>query len=285
MRFFCIIDNSTQNQKRVLLLQESCKKKDIEFILIIAENFDFTLLPRLNKHDMLFRASPGNKAKVAEKYFINKYCQTFYQDNTWGPYDRAASFIINSHKHLPTIKTIPVITKDKVLMKKYVKALDGFPIILKIMGLSRGIGIIKIDSLDSLMSLTDYLITDTNIECILRSYVKHTRQGRLVVLGKKVIASYEKIAQHDFRSNARFNHKKRSIKYSKDIEQVAIQAVNSLGIEFGGVDLLFDKDGLPYIAEVNSPFDFTVAQTVTGINIADKMIDYLINKAQRKETQ
>ncbi len=282
-RFFCIIeDDSTANNHRVSLLRKSCKKKNIEFIPIIANSFDFTHSPKLGKNDMLFRASPGNRGRIIEQYFINEQCHTFYLNNMWGACERGASFIMNEHEHLPTINTIPVITKDKVLMKKYVKTLGGFPIILKVMGLSGGIGIIKVESLDSLMSLVDYLVTDNKIVCIMRSYVKHTRQGRLVVLGKKVIASYEKIVQHDFRSNIRFNHKKKKIRYPKNIEQIAIKAVNSLGLEFGGVDLLFNEEGLPYIAEVNAPFYFPIAQRVTGVNITDQMLDYLVKKAKHK---
>ena len=55
-----------------------------------------------------------------------------------------------------------------------------------------------------------------------------------------------------------------------------------MGIETGGVDLLFDKDDKPFIAEVNFPNNFTTTQSVTGVDIASEMVTHLVNKAKNK---
>jgi glutathione synthase/RimK-type ligase-like ATP-grasp enzyme len=90
----------------------------------------------------------------------------------------------------------------------------------------------------------DYLdAMDTKV--ILRKFISHTSQGRLVVVGDKVVASdiATMSITHDFRSNVG-DDKTRIWEihtYDKHIESIAIQAVHSYGVEFGGVDILFEK--------------------------------------------
>ena len=68
----------------------------------------------------------------------------------------------------------------------------------------------------------------------------------------------------------------------KEIQRVAVAAVKSIGIEFGGVDILFSDNGEYYISEVNSPCAYNHTQTLTGIDIAGAIVDYLINKSNLK---
>jgi len=39
-------------------------------------------------------------------------------------------------------------------------------------------------------------------------------------------------------------------------EQLCMAAVDEIGLEMGGVDLLYDKSGAPYLLEVNFPVVF-----------------------------
>jgi len=55
-------------------------------------------------------------------------------------------------------------------------------------------------------------------------------------------------------------------------QKICIDAVNSLGLLFGGVDLLRDKDQNVYVSEVNS----APALNSTNINrYVDKITDYI----------
>lgn len=104
------------------------------------------------------------------------------------------------------------------------------------------------------------------------------REYRVHVFNGEVIAVYEKIPQLEevklFKShNCKFSliDITRSRLKSDDL-QVCINAVNSLGLLFGGVDLMRDKDQNVFVSEVNS------APSLNGTNIdryVSKITEYV----------
>ncbi|GHV21294.1 hypothetical protein FACS189428_1490 [Clostridia bacterium] len=102
-------------------------------------------------------------------------------------------------------------------------------------GGTHGVGVIKVDSIPGLRSLIDY-VNAVGSKAILRKFINHTSQGRFVVIGNKVVASDMATMSitYDFRSN--IDEDKTRIweahTYDKEIENLAIQAVNSFEMEF-----------------------------------------------------
>ncbi len=106
---------------------------------------------------------------------------------------------------------------------------------------------------------------------------------RAVVVGDEVVASYAAFAMNgEFRTNVGDDtHQKRDVRVlSPELQAIVVQSVRVLGIETGGVDLLFDKNDNPFIAEVNFPHNFPITQCITGVDIAAKMVEHLVKKAQ-----
>jgi glutathione synthase/RimK-type ligase-like ATP-grasp enzyme len=127
----------------------------------------------------------------------------------------------------------------------------------------------------------DFLKTKSET-LILRKFIQHKEQARLIVMGNEVLAYHTNIASLDFRTNVGDNNsRKRMVKeYSEAIKNIAVKAVNLLGYELGGVDILFDEEtNMPYIAEINFPCYFPTTQRLTGIDISGAMIDFLIKKS------
>jgi glutathione synthase/RimK-type ligase-like ATP-grasp enzyme len=137
--------------------------------------------------------------------------------------------------------------------------------------------------LASLRSLRDYL-KGADVEVLLRKFINHTCQARLVVLGNQVVASDRatRYISYDFRTNISDDktRKRESYTYSPEIQAIAVQATRTRNLEFGGVDILFEEETeIPYVAEVNFPCDFSGTQGKTGIDIADAMLKYLMKKS------
>lgn len=123
---------------------------------------------------------------------------------------------------------------------------------------------------------------DNNIRAgdlyVSKPVVNKRREYRVHVFNGEVIAIYEKIPNAEntklFKSyNCHFELKnKENCKLSLENQQVCIDAVKSLGLLFGGVDVMRDKDQNIFISEVNS------APALNGTNIdryVTKITEYI----------
>lgn len=260
----------------------ACEKLNVEFIAINSLTADYSNLPTLTKTDLLYNATRGSE--TLETLLLNKEVTTFYIHNpdfvVSNP-DTTKYSIIHEKANLPSPKTIFTLTADRQLLKNYVDYLGGFPIIIKATGSTRGIGTMKIDSWQSLISTIDYLI-NTGDKFILRQFIQNNGAARIIVLGSKVIASeFRDNLENDFRVSG---HKVKNY-YQKDFDeqtyQLAITATHLANFETSGVDIIYDEVNNPYLLEVNMPYDFVPTNEVTDVDIAYLMIEYLIAKSKK----
>ena len=253
MTFYCI-NRTGANPTTIKLFKKSIKKKNIKFKEICSDDYKFIKFPVLKKGDILYNVCVDHKSRTLEKCIINGDVATFCINNNTRlhSYDNVIeATVIHSKNNLPIIKTIFDITKDRKTLSEYVDFLGGFPIIVKSKDGSHGVGVIKIDSLDSLLSIVDVLLNTDN-KFIMREFINYKQHARLIVLGNKVVSSIEyKKIKNDFRSNVGKELNIMAKSFGKEIENVAIKAVRVLGYEFGGVDILIDNKKNFYIAEVN----------------------------------
>lgn len=138
-----------------------------------------------------------------------------------------------------------------------------------------------VESETSLKSIIDYLLETKSSEypepALVQEYIKESkgRDIRAVVLNDEVIAAVERNnSQNDFRSNVFQGAEVKNIKLSPKQKEVAIKSVKVLGLKFGGVDLMFGKQG-PLITEINSPCQYGFVEEKTKINITRKIIQAL----------
>lgn len=266
-------------------LKKSAKERKIKVIPVYEDDFDFSKSVILTKKDAIYRISTKPISRLIEKFLANKDVVSFYENHMdcIGKLDNVIECtLIHEKSGLPVIKSIYSISENKDLLEKYSKKLNGFPIIIKSTGGQHGVGVMKIESLESLNSVCDFL-TEQNKSFILREFIDYVEHARLIVLGNKVISSIEyKRIKDDFRSNVGKELNVIAKKFSAEVEHIAVKSVSVLGYEFGGVDILIDKNGNPFIAEVNFPCYFPRAQKCTGVDISGQMLDYLMNKTKDK---
>lgn len=279
---YIILKNNTDDTS-FKLLEQSAKKKAINTIPIFSESYDFSKKIEFKPGDLMYRIATSDRSALLEKLLINNIVTTFYSDLTScvGKLDNVVeATILQEKSNLPIIKTIFSLTNDKKLLEQHSTILGGFPLIIRAVGGSHGVGIMKVDSLSSLFSVIDYL-SKQNDSYILRQFIDYKAHARLIVLGDKVVASIEYSRRdNDIRSNVGKELSVSDRKFDKNIEEIAIEATKVLGFEFSGVDILIDKNGDPHIAEVNFPCFFPRAQNQTNIEVSDLMVDYLVNKSK-----
>lgn len=280
---------SGRETKAFQLFKKACEELGVEFV-----GYDYakpkmvmelSKVPALGKDDLLYRSTAHKEARIAERLMIGPDCAHFYSKWEDANSFRGTSWYVHKKLGLPVIPTFPGVPKNAQEQERVLKDLGGFPIILKAVGGSLGVGVMRIDSQKSLNSITDYFV-EREIDVLLRKYIKHDYYVRAVVVGDKVVASHAAyVMEGEFRTNAGddTDQKRKAVTLSPETQRDVVRAVHSLGIETGGVDLLFDEEDRPYISEVNFPNNFTVTQGVTGIDIAKRMIEHLIKKATDKK--
>lgn len=281
MKFYCINKKDSLGKAREYL-RNACGSLGIEFVEIVSEKFDAIEASVLSAGDMLYRVSTDKVSVAIEQFLMNENVATFHNGQYFRNRSSRSSYIALKGTEIPMPKTIPIPSLNKRVIEKYVEYLGGFPIIIKVVGGMRGVGVIKIDSMQALYSTTDYL-DSIGSKYIFRQFIDVSESERLVVLGEKVIAGVQYSAKgFDFRSNSKLSGTGvREKKYSQQIESDAIEATKMRGLDFGGVDILIDKDGNHYILEVNFPFGFPEVQETTGVDIAKEMVMHLKEKANK----
>jgi len=281
MKFYCLHEGLNHDLKnRIGILHQACLKKGVEFIAIDALDYDYSAVETLEAGSLYYKVGRG--AQRLESILLSPSLITFFTQvpNLWFYTCTSQLGIIHEKIGLPQPKTIHQLTKDKTKLKKYVEWLEGFPVIVKITGGTKGAGVLKIDSFDSLMSIAEYLVENKQ-EAILREYIQTESSARLMVLGEKVIASMEyKNPPDDFRSNATSVLRPTNKVFPPNVEETAIKSVLSVGVEFGGVDIIFDDKGNHYLLEMNFPSGFQNIPSICNVEIGDLMIDYLIKKRE-----
>lgn len=100
---------------------------------------------------------------------------------------------------------------------------------------------------------------------------------RIQVVGGSVVAAMHRFSESgDFRANLTAGGSMEVYHPSERECDIALQACEILGLDFGGVDLLFDENGRAEIlCEVNSNAHFKNIYTCTGVNVADCIMKYI----------
>ncbi|GAB3797180.1 ATP-grasp domain-containing protein [Virgibacillus kimchii] len=106
------------------------------------------------------------------------------------------------------------------------------------------------------------------------------RDIRLHVVGDKVVAGMKRISYTDFRANITAGGKMEAYEANKEEKELAIQATKAIGADFAGVDLLFGPEDSPLICEVNSNAHIRNMYDCTNINVADYIMDYILQKIE-----
>ncbi len=101
------------------------------------------------------------------------------------------------------------------------------------------------------------------------------RDVRVIVVGGKALAAMERTAQEgEFRSNIELGGKGRAIPLSKGLKESAERAADALGLDYCGVDLMEDSEGV-LLCEVNSNAFFEGFESATGIDVAKEYAKHI----------
>ncbi|AOV07592.1 ATP-grasp domain-containing protein [Sporosarcina ureilytica] len=106
------------------------------------------------------------------------------------------------------------------------------------------------------------------------------RDIRVNIVGDEVVAAMYRYSETDFRANITNGGVAEVVELTEAQKSLAIKAADAVGAEFAGVDLLFGENEEPLVCEVNAAAHIRNILNVTGINVADAMIKYILGEIQ-----
>ena len=101
---------------------------------------------------------------------------------------------------------------------------------------------------------------------------------RLYVVGDAVAASICRRSESDFRANVELGGTVTAHEPSEQEQRLAQRCRQALGLDFCAVDLLYDKHGQPLVCEVNSNAYMKGLIGGTGVDVADHIVAYVLEK-------
>ncbi len=166
-------------------------------------------------------------------------------------------------------------------VERAIDIVGGLPVVIKVSEGTQGRGVYLRHGYKEASGLVSALL-DLEHEVLIQQYIheSHGTDIRALVVGDKVVACMRRRARgREFRSNFHLNGTVESVDLSPEYEEVALRAARVLGLNIAGVDLLEGKNG-PLVLEINSSPGLEGIEMASGINVAEKIIDFLEEDAQ-----
>ncbi|MFC5603944.1 ATP-grasp domain-containing protein [Sporosarcina koreensis] len=161
----------------------------------------------------------------------------------------------------------------------YEKVLEklGLPMIIKEGHGSFGMKVYLIETKEDFFAKVDEL---RGVDYVFQQFIATSRGRdiRVNIVGGEVVAAMYRSSETDFRANITNGGVASVIELTEEQEELAIRAAEAVGAEFAGVDLLFGDNEVPLVCEVNAAAHIRNIYNVTGINVADKMIEYILGE-------
>ena len=195
---------------------------------------------------------------------------------------------------LPTPRTVLIDSSDDI--PEAIEEVGGkFPLIIKTLSGSHGIGVSIVDSLESLKSVLQTIWKlKPGTEVIIQEKVNADSDLRVHILTKKfnhpvgeddpdnsVLLGYMRRNKidNDFRTNHSLGGTVEKTDVTEEQADLCIRAAKVMGCNWCGVDIIEDsKTGKNYILEVNSSPGTTGLKKATGIDVLGKVADFVLDQ-------
>ena len=153
----------------------------------------------------------------------------------------------------------------------------AYPMVIKESNSSFGMGVHLAGSREEAVKL---ICEYGNKECIIQEYLSYSsgRDYRLQMVSDKCVCAMMRSNENDFRANITNGGKMSEYKPTDEDLSLARNVMKCLKLDFAGIDIMHDKSGRAVFLEANSNAHFKNIYDLTGINAAEKMIEYIVVK-------
>jgi RimK family alpha-L-glutamate ligase len=195
----------------------------------------------------------------------------------WPSLDKTTQYINLAAGSLPVVESLSFSSIDE--LKKW--SLNAYPYIAKDFIGSSGVGVFKISDESDLLDLLKKFNSNYKVKTLLfQRFLPKAEDLRVIVLGGKIVGAMKRTARPgSFLSNYSQGGKVEAYKIGEDIEagRVALNTSKLFKLDYGGIDLMRNREGKWVVLEVNRACQFEGFEKSTGINVASKVIEYMVS--------
>lgn len=322
MDFFEFLNEARSSKPNIVMLigggtnefsrsfEKECKGKGIRVNVL---DIDFTEVEKTDDGHIIKEGKQSIKIDPSSTIIIARsgVLKSVHNKEVLTTLEKARYFIVNRLKPMEICEnkfiTCDILEDAGVPVPKYalitsedsiegaVKKIGGkFPVVMKLLTGSKGIGVSIVDSFNSLKSVFQTIRKlDETSEVMIQEKVQAKYDLRIHVLIKnvdikdprdsdnfKIIGAMRRNAVgKDFRTNYSLGGTVQKVKLTKEIEEVAIRAASATKCNWSGVDIMIDeRNGTPYVLEVNSsPGTEGISKTL-GTPIVKDVIEFVMNR-------
>ena len=179
-------------------------------------------------------------------------------------------------------KTVLVNDPEKAVLA-FDKLDSKFPVIMKTLRGSKGVGVLFVESEKSLDSIVQLIYKqDEDTDLLLQEYIPTDYDVRVLVLGGKVLATMKRpVIEGDFRSNVSQGSKPEKIKLTEIEIEASLLAAKAVNGVWTAVDFIPSKNrekDPPFVIEVNSSPGTEGIEEASGQNISKEIIQFFADK-------
>jgi ribosomal protein S6--L-glutamate ligase len=168
---------------------------------------------------------------------------------------------------------ICVQSKEPEDIAALIRRVGGPPAILKLLTGTQGVGVIKVDTIESAVSTLEALWS-LREDVLIQEFIAESSgvDQRVFVVDGKVVAAMERSAREgEFRANVHRGGSTRKIALDEESRETALTAARALDLRVAGVDILPSSRG-PLVIEVNASPGLEGIEAATGRDIARDII-------------
>jgi len=160
----------------------------------------------------------------------------------------------------------------------------GYPVVLKPVVGSWGRLLAKINDRDAAEALLEHKATLGSVQhsvFYIQEYIKKPgRDIRAIVVGERVLTAIYRKSEHWITNTARGGEGE-VCPITPEIESICLNATKAVGGGILAVDLVEHPQKGLVVNEINHTMEFHSAQPVSGVDIADEIVNYVVEIAQK----
>lgn len=156
------------------------------------------------------------------------------------------------------------------------ETVGGPPVVVKLTEGTQGIGVVLAETKKAAESVI-MAFRQLNANILVQEYIKEARGAdiRAFVVNGRVVASMKRQGgPGEFRSNLHRGGTTEAVKLTPEERSIAVRASKIMGLNVCGVDVVRSTHG-PVVLEVNSSPGLEGVETVTNVDVASKIIQFV----------